>query len=54
MSRGYRLGRPTWIVAGSAGDRAVVFRSGDGQTWAEDPLPASEPVVGVLDVSAYR
>jgi hypothetical protein len=43
-----------WIVAGSAGNRAVVFRSGDGRTWAEDPLPASAPVEGVLDVSAYQ
>jgi hypothetical protein len=42
-----------WIVAGSAGDRAVVLRSADGLTWHEEALPASEPVEGVLDVTAY-
>lgn len=45
---------PGWIVAGSVGDRAVVLRSADGRTWTEDPLPASEPVDGIMDVSAYR
>lgn len=43
-----------WIAAGSAGDRAVVLRSPDGISWQEDMLPASEPVQGLLDVTAYR
>jgi len=43
-----------WLAAGSAGDRAVVLRSADGTTWEEETLPASEPVEGVIDVSAYQ
>ena len=43
-----------WLAAGSDGERAVVLRSPDGATWTEDLLPASEPVEGVLDVSAYQ
>jgi hypothetical protein len=44
----------SWVAAGSADDRAVVLRSGDGHSWEEDLLPGSEPVQGVMDVSAYR
>ena len=43
-----------WVAAGSAGDRAVVLRSPDGSTWAEEALPSSGPVEGVIAVSAYR
>jgi hypothetical protein len=43
-----------WIAAGSAGNRAAVLRSDDGLAWVDEPLPASEPVEGILDVSAYR
>jgi hypothetical protein len=43
-----------WIAVGSAGDRAVALRSADGNTWVEESLPASGPVDGVRDVTAYR
>lgn len=43
-----------WVAAGSVGDHAVVLRSSDGVSWKEDVLPASEPVDGVMDVTAYR
>ncbi len=54
VDRGCRLGRQGWIVVGSSGKRAVVLRSADGVAWVEESLPASEPVDGILDVSAYR
>jgi hypothetical protein len=38
---------------GSVGARAAVWRSADGTTWVEEPLPASEPIEGLIDVSAY-
>ena len=43
----------SWIAAGSVGARAAAWRSTDGTTWVEEPLPASEPIEGLLDVSAY-
>ena len=43
-----------WIAVGSALERAVVYRSVDGHAWVEEHLPASEPIQGVIDVSAYR
>lgn len=42
-----------WLAVGSIGNRAAVFRSPDGLTWTEEPLPASEPVNGLLDVYPY-
>ncbi len=43
----------SWLAAGSVGARAAVWRSSDGTTWAEEPLPAAEPIEGLMDVSAY-
>jgi len=46
--------REGWLAVGSAGDHAVAYRSADGQSWSEDRLPASGPVAGIIDVSAYQ
>lgn len=43
----------SWLAVGSVGTRAAVFRSPDGRTWTEEPLPGSEPVNGLLDVYPY-
>ena len=45
--------RDGWVAVGRAGNRAVVLRSQDGARWVEDPLPGSEPVEGLQDMSAY-
>ena len=50
----FQAGGDGWLAAGSIGDRAAVWRSADGSTWSEDPLPASGPIDGIIDVSAYR
>jgi hypothetical protein len=43
-----------WLAVGSVGDRAAAWRSIDGMSWTEDPLPAAGPVDGILDVVAYE
>ena len=43
-----------WLAVGSSGDRAAAWRSVDGTSWTEDPLPAAGPVDGIMDVEAYR
>jgi hypothetical protein len=43
-----------WVAVRRTGHRAVLVRTRDGTSWAEEQLPSSEPVQGILDVGAYK